>query len=447
MSHINPRLIGGNPLGIAQCPEPRNLIAKGLMSIVDVEPRATPDTATARPAGAGYPRAAVPVAPVLSLGSLRRRDAPRVRSVLDAGQAQFVSSGRVAIALALREMRIGHGDTVLMPAYHCASMVEPVIWAGATPVFYRIHPDTSVDLDDVAGKIGPSTRLLVATNYFGFPQDLARLRAFCDMHQLLLLEDCAHAFLGEHQGRPLGAFGDYAIASSMKFFPVYEGGCLISARHDLGDVALRSAGAGFEAKVALNTLEDAFAHRRLPVLAALAYLPLLAKNALWRRVKRRGGAAAAALAPASSDGGFGFDPAWLGKRSSYFARLLLRHVSHERMGELRRRHYQRLLDALGHLPGCRPLFAALPAGVYPWVFPLVVDAPEPVFHALKLAAVPVLRFGEFLWPGVDHRVCANSAALSRSVLQIPCHQELRAGELTWMIERVAGVLQSRREAP
>ena len=51
----------------------------------------------------------------------------------------------VAIALALKQMGIGPGDTVLVPSYHCASMIEPVIWAGATPLFYRIrlkHPGT-----------------------------------------------------------------------------------------------------------------------------------------------------------------------------------------------------------------------------------------------------------------------------------------------------------------
>jgi dTDP-4-amino-4,6-dideoxygalactose transaminase len=389
-----------------------------------------------------YPRPAVPVTPVFSWSSLMRGGRRRL-SILDAGQVRTVTSGRIAIALALREMGIGPGDAVLLPAYHCASMVEPVIWAGATPVFYRIHADTSVDLDDIAGKTGIATRVLVATNYFGFPQDLARLRAFCDERNLMLLEDCAHSFLGEHRGRPLGSYGDYAIASSMKFFPMYEGGCLVSARHDLSRVKLESAGAGFEAKVALNTLEDGFAYGRMPVLAALCRLPLALKNQLWGRIKAHRSPDSQPLSPDSSDGGFGFDPAWLGKRSSYCARLMLKLVSRERMGTLRRRNYQRLADALGTLPGCRPLFASLPSSVCPWVFPLLADAPESVFRALKTAAVPVIRFGEYLWPGVDAGVCAVSVDLSRRVLQFPCHQELRDGEIDWMIRTISAVMLSQ----
>ena len=162
---------------------------------------------------------------------------------------------------------------------------------------------------------------------------------------------------------------------------------------------------------------------------------MAAKNALWGVIKARHGAAPA-LAPGSSDGGFGFDPAWLTKRSSLYSRTMLRLVSRRRMGELRRRNYRRLFDALGKLPGCRPLFPTLPDGVYPWVFPLLCDEPQALFRHLKMAGVPVIRFGEYLWPGVDATVCANSVDLSRRVLQFPCHQELRDDELDWMIREV-----------
>jgi hypothetical protein len=221
----------------------------------------------------------------------------------------------------------------------------------------------------------------------------------------------------------------------MKFFPVYEGGCLVSAHHRLDGLALQGAGAGFELKVLLNSVENGFAYGRLPLLRALLALPIAAKNALWSVIKARNGVAPA-LAPGSSDGGFGFDPAWLTKRSSLYSRTMLRLVSRRRMGELRRRNYRRLYDALGRLPGCRPLFATLPEGVYPWVFPLLCDEPQALFRHLKLAGVPVIRFGEYLWPGVDATVCANSVDLSRRVLQFPCHQELRDDELGWMIREV-----------
>jgi dTDP-4-amino-4,6-dideoxygalactose transaminase len=393
---------------------------------------------------AHFPPAKVPTTPVLSMASLRGEGGKHVPSVLDAAEVKFVTSGRVAIGIALKQMGVGPGDTVLVPSYHCASMIEPVIWAGAKPVFYRIHRDTSVDLDDIAAKIDGTTIVVMATNYFGFPQDLPALRALVDARGLKLLEDCAHSFLGECKGKPIGSYGDYAIASSMKFFPIYEGGCLVSARHSLASVNLHSAGLGFETKVAFNTLEDGFEYRRLTGIKILLWLPMALKNFLWRQIKARKTNGVKSLSPGSSDGGFGFDPNWLGVRSSYFARTILKLTSRRRMADLRRANYLKLFDALRELPGCRPLFPTLPDGVYPWVFPLVVEDTKRVFKVLKCDGVPIIRFGEYLWEGVDASVCAASVELSQGVLQFPCHQELRPEEIDWMIAKIKGALQTQR---
>lgn len=385
----------------------------------------------------------IPIAPVFSAASLRRRaGAPAcapVGSVLDAGGARFVTSGRVAIALALREMGVGPGDAVLVPAWHSPSMIPPVLWRGARPLFYRVGPDGAADLDDIAAKAG-AARALMVTHYFGFHQDLASLRALCDRHGLLLLEDCAHAFFGEYGGRPLGSTGDYAIASSMKFFPVYEGGVLVSARHSLDRVGLRSAGPAFEAKIALNSLERGFAHGRLPLLHTLLRLPLGLKQAAWSLRKRHAGHQGAALAPSSSDSSFDFDPAWLDKRSSLFTRAVTRLTAGARVVARRRRHWLRLDTALRGQAGVRPLFAALPAGVCPWVYPLVCADATALAARLGAAGVPVVRFGHPLSAEMEAGLCANAARLSASVLSLPCHQELDEAELDWMIAAVLEAL-------
>jgi perosamine synthetase len=409
-----------------------------------VGPGAASAASATAPGRPEFPAASAPVSPVLSLASFFSRGAPPVRSILDAGEAKLVTSGRIAIALALRQMRVGPGDSVLVPSFHCASMIEPVTWSGATPVFYRIKGDTAVDLDDIASKLDSTTRVLMVTNYFGFPQDLSAIRAFCDSRGLLMLEDCAHCFLGEHKGKPVGSYGDYAIASSMKFFPIYEGGALVSARHSLAPVALHSGGAGFETKAAMNALEDSFEYGRLGVVQALLWLPLASKDFLWRTIKARKPSGTRSMVPGSSEGGFSFDPNWLDKRSSRFSRWMLKLVSRPRMGALRRKNYLKIAAALDGLPGCRPLFASLPEGVFPWVFPLLTEHPQPVFNTLKSQGVPIIRFGEYLWPGIDAAVCPNSVDLSRRVMSFSCHQELRDEELDWMIIKIKDALQLHR---
>jgi hypothetical protein len=388
-------------------------------------------------------RPRVPLAPVLSgatLGAKYLPPVPPVPSVLDAGDVRMVTSGRIAIALALREMGIGAGDAVLVPAYHSMSMIPPLLACGARPVFYKVGPDAAVDLADVASKLGPDVKVIMVTSYFGIAQPLAQIRAFCDSHGLRMLEDCAHCFFGEHAGQAVGSWGDYAIASSMKFFPVYEGGALVSARHTLRTPPTVSAGKGFEIKSALNALEAGFAYGRLTLLRALLWLPMRLKAALWRLVKQRRAPDAAQLTPSSSDSSFEFDPRWLDKRASWFSRQVIAQASHGRIVTLRRAHYQQLQQALTGLPGCRPLFAALPDGACPWMFPLLVDQPQPLFERLHALGVPMTRFAESLWPGVDASVCSNSALFSRCVIAFPVHQELRADELAWMTGAIRAAL-------
>ena len=387
-------------------------------------------------------RPGIPLAPVLSLATFGAPRTPQPRGVLTAGPARLVTSGRIAIANALHEMGIAPGDSVLVPAYHSMSMIAPVLACGAGARFYKVGLDTAVDLDDMAACLDPSVRAVMVTNYFGVPQALERVRAFCDQHGLLMLEDCAHCFFGEHEGKPVGSWGDYAIASSMKFFPIYEGGCLVSARHALRLPQPVSAGAGFEAKAGLNALENSFSRGRLALLHVLLWPALRFKDALRRKAASAGpGATAPApLAPSSSDSSVEFDPRWQDKRSSWFSRLVLRRASHARIVALRRKHYLHLQQALAGLPGCRPLYALLPALACPWMFPLWVDDPEPLFERLLAAGVPVTRFAHALWPGVDASVCANSVALSRSVIAFPCHQELRADELAWMSAAIRAAL-------
>jgi len=399
-------------------------------------------------------RAAIPPVPVLSLAAFAGKRAGAPPSLLDGAEVRLVTSGRVAIGLALRALGVGSGDCVLVPAYHSPSMIPPVHWCGARVVFYRVHPDTTVDLDDVAAKLGAQDKIkaIMATHFFGMPQDLAPLRALCDQYGVGLIEDCAHCFFGERDGVAVGSSGDYAIGSSMKFFPIYEGGCLVSRRHALS-TTLASAGAGFEAKAALNALEASFAYGRLTGLRAVLALPLGAKNLIWNALKartRKPGTpadAAASLAPSSSNSSFDFDPRWADKRSSRFSRLVVRFASRARIVARRRRHYLALQQALAGLPGWRPLFAALPDGACPWVFPLLAERPQPLFEALQAAGVPMVRFGATLWPGVDDSVCANSIELGRRLIAFPCHQELSDAELAWMGAAIRKALEATAAVP
>lgn len=385
----------------------------------------------------------IPKLALLSAASFSGYAGPAVSSVVDSGDVRYVSRGCMAIGLALTHADIGSGDEVLLPAYHCISMVEPVVWRGARPAFYRIRENTAVDLDDIESRITQHTRALLVTHYFGFPQDMVRIRAFCDKHRLLLIEDCAHAFFGAIGNAPIGSFGDYAIASPWKFFPVSDGGVLIGRKGLLGNgPRLEGRGFRFQAKSLVNTLEQAFEYRRMNGFRVLLKGPLLLKDFVLRQARRKAPPDSLETAPLSTRlGGWGFEAALIQKKMSVSSRSIMAGVSKPRIARRRRRNYLRMLSELGAIPGCTPLFRSLPEGIVPQVFPLVFDAPERAFPLLKQAGVPIVRFGEYLWEGMDPSTCPVSTDLSRRVFQFPCHQDLADTELEWMITEVKSASQ------
>ena len=371
-------------------------------------------------------------------------------SILSAGWILPVTTGRMGLSLALEHMRIRTEDEVLIPAYHCNSMVEPVVHAGARPVFYRVREDASVDLDDVKRRLASRTRALMVTHYFGFPQDLTQIRAFCDAHALVLIEDCAHVFFGEHAGKSLGSYGDYAFASPMKFLPTYDGGCLISHRHRIDRIPTRLPSWRFSAKAMVTILGRSVHYRRLGPLRILVGTPFQVKR-LLRGGGRGGGGLATVEAVVEQprygfDGYFSgrageFDPAWIHTGMSLTSRAIMALAGKSRVFTKRRANYRALREGLAGLSGGRALYPELPASVAPYVFPFLVDDPQRVFPALKRQGVPISRFGEYLWEGFDRSICPMAVEFSRRVLQFACHQELTDAELAWMIATIRQVMR------
>jgi perosamine synthetase len=342
------------------------------------------------------------------------------------------------LAMALSLSKIGRGAKVLLPAYNCRSMVDAVHSTGAMPVLYKSRPDLAVDLDDLSKKIDAETRCLIVVHFFGFFQpQLAQLRVLCDELGIVLIEDCAHCFFGEHEGQQIGSVGDYAIASPTKFFPVYDGGLLVSAKHSLDDVPIRRGGAAFQIKAFLNNIERSFAYSRLRPLNWLMALPLYAKDRLWSLAKNLDTPYATDTYGTDASGdSFAFDAAWLGVKMSAVSNALLHWTRIPRLVERRRQHFETLLRAFAGHEGCRPLFDELPPGVVPYVFPLIVDDAVRVFPKLKVRGVPLFR-----WEDVRHGVCDTSTLYSRCLFQLPCHQELTQRELEWLIAEVKRALE------
>ena len=220
------------------------------------------------PLAATYPRPRLPVLPVLSTRSFHETTEAEFPSRFFGADCVALRTGRAAIAQALRLAGVGPGHEVLIPGYHCGSMVEPALWARADIAFFDIHPDLTLDYGDLERKLSARTRVIIAPHYFGFPQALDPLLVMRERHGFLVIEDCSHALFGSSAGHVLGSRGDFAITSTSKWFAAIEGGALCC--NDSPRLSERlpslSRSARYEVRAALATLTEATDYGRLPLL-------------------------------------------------------------------------------------------------------------------------------------------------------------------------------------
>lgn len=358
----------------------------------------------------------------------KRTDIP---CILDAREVAFTSSGCAAIALALRNLGVGPGDRVLVPTYHCPTMIAPVATLGALPLFFPIDSMGRPVIDAIEGMDLSRVRAMIAAHYFGFPQPMAPVRHLCDAHGIGLIEDCAHAMFGRSAEGSVGTSGDYAIASLTKFFPVADGGCLISSSRHIDAQSLRPRTVAEEVRSAANTLEIGAMHRRMPGIDGVLGATIAAANAV--RGSRR-------LA-AGVGSGFGEtlretrgDPSALarnsnmGSRASAWSHWIARAASRERIVALRRRNYQHLAAMLANIRGTRVLLPELPEFVVPYVLPLWIAAPEQIYQRVRAAGIPVFRWDD-VWPDVPSIPGDVGPEWSDHVFQLACHQDLGLADL------------------
>jgi dTDP-4-amino-4,6-dideoxygalactose transaminase len=155
--------------------------------------------------------------------------------------AATVSSGTAALHLSCLAAGIGPGDEVIVPAFTFVASASAARYAGAEPVLCDvISPrEFNIDPDDVARRITSRTRAIVAVHFCGYPAAIAALRALCDEHGLVLIEDCAQAIGAtiDDAGRQVGTVGELGAFSffSKKQLCVGEGGMVTSADETLDE--------------------------------------------------------------------------------------------------------------------------------------------------------------------------------------------------------------------
>jgi selenocysteine lyase/cysteine desulfurase len=382
----------------------------------------------AEPAEHGVsPGRALPKGPVLDWASLRGPAAAGLPGLEQAPHRLYTTSGRAALYQALQQMKLPAGSVVLVPTYHCPTMVAPIVQAGHKPVFFAINANGLPALDAIAETVRRQARAIIVAHYFGIAQSLASVRAWCDANQILLIEDCAHCLFGQAGERLVGQWGDYATASLTKFLPVPEAGLLASYHHAV-PAALPSQGAVAQIKGWVDTLERAHRADRLRGLGWLLGSLLALKNRGATRpqgpsVHQPVSAAQISVAQAVSD----CDMSRTGLAPLALARWLIRWLPRSRIVARRQANGAQLREALAGMKGAHVLPGGHSPGA-PYALPVWVNDAERVYQALRQQGIAVFRW-DHCWPGTPKDPSDQGPLWSQHVLQLLVHQDLDSTDL------------------
>jgi perosamine synthetase len=229
----------------------------------------------------------------LSLGPTIDRFEELIAERVGAPYAAAVSSGTAGLHLLCHIAGLGEEDDVITSPVSFVASANCFIFEGARPAFADVDPRTlNLDPAAVEAAITPRTKALVAVDMFGYPCELDELRAICDRHGLVLIEDSAEALGAEYNGTAVGGHGPSAVFG---FYPnkqiaTGEGGVVVTHSEREWQLlrSLRNQGRTYDTGAWFDHVRLGFNYRWTDVQAAIGIAQL---EKLDRILERRRAAA------------------------------------------------------------------------------------------------------------------------------------------------------------
>ena len=162
--------------------------------------------------------------------------ARRFAELQGGGYAVLMANGTVTMEVALRAANVGWGDEVIVPAYTFQATAAAPMAAGAIPVIVDIDPETyCIDPKAVEAAMTPKTKAIIPVHLGAQMADMDAITAIAGRHNLIVVEDSAHAHGARWRGRgagTIGHFGSFSLQSS-KILTAGEGGVLLCRTPEL----------------------------------------------------------------------------------------------------------------------------------------------------------------------------------------------------------------------
>ena len=143
------------------------------------------------------------------------------------------SSGTAALHLACLALGIKQNDEVITSPVTFVASGNCILYCGGKPVFADIKPDTvNIDPKEIIRKITKKTKAIIPVHFAGRPCDLHEIKTVAKKHDLLIIEDAAHALGAEYKGSKVGncRYSDMTVFSfhPVKSITTGEGGAILT---------------------------------------------------------------------------------------------------------------------------------------------------------------------------------------------------------------------------
>lgn len=151
--------------------------------------------------------------------------------------AVALSAGTAALHMAVKLAGVKQGDKVFCSDMTFDATVNPVVYEGGVPVFIDTEYDTW-NMDpaalEKAFEIYPDVNVVVIAHLYGTPGKIDELKAICDKHGAVIIEDAAESLGATYKGVQTGTFGDFNAISfnGNKIITGSSGGMLLTDDED-----------------------------------------------------------------------------------------------------------------------------------------------------------------------------------------------------------------------
>jgi len=127
----------------------------------------------------------------------------------DSKYAVALGNGTLALDVALKVLKIGNGDEVVVTSRTFIASISSIVNSGSTPIFADVDLSSqNITPKAIRSVITNKTKAIVCVHLAGWPCDMDEIMTIANEHDLYVIEDCAQAHGAKYKDKPVGSIGD-----------------------------------------------------------------------------------------------------------------------------------------------------------------------------------------------------------------------------------------------